>query len=191
MEWLYFWEKKIDLIYAGCLQESVVVAAILVPAIAWRYKEDVCLASKALEIVVLDILANNGWRSNKRLCFQFIQVICVLFSLFFPIIMCWEFCKNMAMWGCKGRRCFLFRKKDNTGHIIIKVRKLSWNIYMTVRKFSWRTQLHVYTIEQNIWLVLLTFMALHCRLLQSYGVACWANSVYKLISLSEAIRCVL
>jgi len=29
----------------------------------------VCVASKALEVVTLDIFAKNEWRSNNRLCF--------------------------------------------------------------------------------------------------------------------------
>ncbi|RCV10732.1 hypothetical protein SETIT_2G132300v2, partial [Setaria italica] len=32
-------------------------------------RETICSASKALEIVALDIFAKNGWRSNNRLCF--------------------------------------------------------------------------------------------------------------------------
>ncbi|KAG2631366.1 hypothetical protein PVAP13_2NG188200 [Panicum virgatum] len=32
-------------------------------------RKTVCLASKALEVVALDIFAKNGWRSNNRLCF--------------------------------------------------------------------------------------------------------------------------
>uniref|UniRef100_K4AMC8 Uncharacterized protein n=1 Tax=Setaria italica TaxID=4555 RepID=K4AMC8_SETIT len=32
-------------------------------------RETVRLASKALEIVALDIFGKNGWRSNNKLCF--------------------------------------------------------------------------------------------------------------------------
>ncbi|OEL20350.1 hypothetical protein BAE44_0018630, partial [Dichanthelium oligosanthes] len=32
-------------------------------------RETICLASKAPEVVALDIFAKNDWRSNNRLCF--------------------------------------------------------------------------------------------------------------------------
>ena len=32
-------------------------------------KKTICLASKALEVVALDIFVKNGWKSNNRLCF--------------------------------------------------------------------------------------------------------------------------
>ena len=32
-------------------------------------RKTICLVSKALEVVALDIFAKNGWRSNNRLCF--------------------------------------------------------------------------------------------------------------------------
>ncbi|OEL27050.1 hypothetical protein BAE44_0011931, partial [Dichanthelium oligosanthes] len=32
-------------------------------------RETVCSASKASEVIVLDIFSKNGWRSNNRICF--------------------------------------------------------------------------------------------------------------------------
>jgi hypothetical protein len=41
--------------------------------------ETIRSASKAPEIVTLDIVAKNGWRNNNRLCFLIFLILCVLF----------------------------------------------------------------------------------------------------------------
>jgi hypothetical protein len=46
-------------------------------------REIICSASKALEIVALDIFAKNGWRSNNRICFSIIYAHVYWFPYYF------------------------------------------------------------------------------------------------------------
>ena len=59
-------EKKI---FTSFMHETGDTGSDFGPCYSMRIKERLCLASKALEVVALDIFAKNGWRSNNRLCF--------------------------------------------------------------------------------------------------------------------------
>ena len=58
------------------------------------------LASKALEVIALDIFAKNSWRSNKRICFQLLPLVGVHFYLLFVI----NFRAKIVVCGCRGRK---------------------------------------------------------------------------------------
>jgi hypothetical protein len=67
--------------YAGYFQESI-LAAILVPTAAWGIKGD-CPFGKQSVTVALDIFANNGRRSNKRIYFIYFSSWCILLLIIY------------------------------------------------------------------------------------------------------------
>ena len=77
-------------------------------------KKTICLASKALEMVALNVFAKNGWRSNNRLCFQFYLSQFVYSSLYF-ISLCAE--NFVKIWMCAaaeaGDVSFIYKNQQS------------------------------------------------------------------------------
>ena len=74
-------------------------------------RETICSASKALEIVALDIFAQNGWRSYNRLCFWFFSLYTHTSIPFF--ISLWaENIVNLGFVRLQRPETFLFSKKS-------------------------------------------------------------------------------
>ena len=67
------WCTRNDLIFEKKIFTAIFRGAYWLRFWSLLQREDtrktVCLASKALEVVALDIFSKNGWRSNNRLYF--------------------------------------------------------------------------------------------------------------------------
>jgi hypothetical protein len=74
-------------------------------------REIIRSASKALEVVALDIFARNGWKSNNRLCFWF-SLLCVRsFSCLFFSLNVENYVKTLLCVVVEAGINFLFLKK--------------------------------------------------------------------------------